>query len=184
MYYLKPSGSLPGALCIQKMIAGYGRSLVFTVTKLTTLLLEGVFMFAYIWPIALVVVSSTLYQVCAKSIPTDIDPFASLTITYLVGAMASFILYFLINCSGNLVQEYRHANWAPVVLGLVVVSLELGMIFAYKAGWPVSLAHTVPGPFVAIALVAVGALFYHETITVHKLLGIAICLCGLAVMNR
>ena len=141
-------------------------------------------MFAYIWPIALVVVCNTLYQVCAKSVPADMDPFASLTVTYLVGAAASFLLYFGLNRGGSLAEEYRHINWAPVVLGLVVVALEVGMIFAYKAGWPVSLAHTVPGPFVAIALVAVGALFYHETITVHKLLGIAICLCGLAVMNR
>lgn len=141
-------------------------------------------MFAYIWPIALIVVSNTLYQVCAKSVPADMDPFASLTITYMVGALASFALYFSINRGGNLVQEYRHVNWAPIVLGLVVVSLEVGMIFAYKAGWKVSLANTVLGPFVTIALVAVGALFYHEAITVNTLIGIALCLIGLAVMNR
>jgi len=141
-------------------------------------------MFAYIWPIALVVVCNTLYQVCAKSVPADMDPFASLTITYLVGAAASFLLYFGLNRSGSLLQEYRHVNWAPVVLGLVVVALEVGMIFAYKAGWKVSLASTVQGTFVAIALVAVGALFYHEAITFNKLLGIALCLGGLAVMNR
>ena len=141
-------------------------------------------MFAYIWPIALVVVCNTLYQVCAKSVPADMDPFASLTITYLVGAAASFLLYFGLNRSGSLLQEYRHVNWAPVVLGLVVVALEVGMIFAYKAGWKVSLASTVQGTFVAIALVAVGALFYHEAITANKLIGIALCLGGLAVMNR
>ena len=88
-------------------------------------------MFAYIWPIALVVVCNTLYQVCAKSVPADMDPFASLTITYLVGALASFALYFGLNRSGNLLQEYRQVNWAPIVLGLVVVALEVGMIFAY-----------------------------------------------------
>lgn len=141
-------------------------------------------MLAYIWPIALVVVCNTLYQVCAKSVPADMDPFASLTITYLVGALASFALYFGLNRSGNLLQEYRQVNWAPIVLGLVVVALEVGMIFAYKAGWKVSLASTVQGTFVAIALVAVGALFYHEAITLNKLLGIGLCLAGLAVMNR
>jgi len=112
------------------------------------------------------------------------DPFASLTITYLVGAAASFLLYFGLNRSGSLLQEYRHVNWAPIVLGLVVVALEVGMIFAYKAGWKVSLASTVQGTFVAIALVAVGALFYHEAITANKLIGVALCLGGLAVMNR
>ena len=73
-------------------------------------------MFAYIWPIALVVVCNTLYQVCAKSVPADMDPFASLTITYLVGALASFALYFGLNRSGNLLQEYRQVNWAPIAL--------------------------------------------------------------------
>ena len=141
-------------------------------------------MFAYIWPIALVVVCNTLYQVCAKSVPADMDPFASLTVTYLVGAAASFALYFGLNRSGTLLQEYRQLNWAPIVLGLVVVALEVGMIFAYKAGWKVSLASTVQGTFVAIALVAVGALFYHEAITLNKLIGVALCLGGLAVMNR
>ena len=141
-------------------------------------------MFAYIWPIALVVVCNTLYQVCAKSVPADMDPFASLTITYLVGAAASFALYFGLNRSGSLLQEYRQVNWAPIVLGLVVVALEVGMIFAYKAGWKVSLASTVQGTFVAIALVAVGALFYHEAITLNKIIGIALCLGGLALMNR
>ena len=141
-------------------------------------------MFAYIWPIALVVVCNTLYQVCAKSVPAAMDPFASLTITYLVGAAASFALYFVINRQGDLLREYRELNWAPIVLGFVVVALEVGMIFAYKAGWKVSLASTVQGTFVAIALVAVGALFYHEAITVNKILGIALCLGGLAVMNR
>lgn len=141
-------------------------------------------MFAYIWPIALVVVCNTLYQVCAKSVPADMDPFASLTVTYLVGAAASFALYFVINRQGDLLREYRALNWAPVVLGFVVVALEVGMIFAYKAGWKVSLASTVQGSFVAIALVAVGALFYHEAVTFNKLAGIALCLGGLALMNR
>ena len=44
---------------------------------------------AYIWPIALVVASNVVYQICAKSIPGDLNPFASLTVTYLVGAAAS-----------------------------------------------------------------------------------------------
>ena len=61
-------------------------------------------MLAYIWPIALAVFANTLYQICAKSVPSDLDPFASLTVTYLVGALASFILYCAL--SGN-VKDYE-----------------------------------------------------------------------------
>ena len=57
-------------------------------------------MFSYIWPIALVVISNTAYQICAKSMPKEIDPFASLIVTYLVGAAASAILYFALGSGG------------------------------------------------------------------------------------
>ena len=48
-------------------------------------------MFSYIWPLGLVVLSNVFYQICAKSVPDRMNPFASLTITYLVGASASLI---------------------------------------------------------------------------------------------
>ncbi len=51
-------------------------------------------MFSYIWPIALIVLSNTVYQICAKSVPEGMDPMASLTVTYLVAALASGILFF------------------------------------------------------------------------------------------
>lgn len=33
---------------------------------------------SYIWPMALVVTSNIVYQICAKSVPEEINPFASL----------------------------------------------------------------------------------------------------------
>ena len=40
-----------------------------------------------IWPIALVVFSKIVYQICAKGVPKDRDAMASMTITYLVRAI-------------------------------------------------------------------------------------------------
>ena len=53
-------------------------------------------MIAYIWPIALVVLSNVVYQICAKSVPDGVSPFAALAVTYLVGAAVSIILYFVL----------------------------------------------------------------------------------------
>ena len=64
-------------------------------------------MLSYFWPIVLVVLSNVVYQICqicAKSVPKGMDPLASLTITYLVGAVASGVLYFILNRNGNLIQ--------------------------------------------------------------------------------
>lgn len=35
-------------------------------------------MFNYVWPIALVVLSNVVYQICAKSVLDGMNPFASL----------------------------------------------------------------------------------------------------------
>ena len=141
-------------------------------------------MFSYVWPIALVVLSNVVYHICAKSLPAAMNPLASLTVTYLVGAAASATLFCLLNKNASLLKEYAHMNWAPVLLGLAVVGLEMGVICAYKAGWPVSTASIVQSSFLAVALIFVGFFLYREAITWSKVVGILICLVGLGFINR
>lgn len=141
-------------------------------------------MFAYVWPLALVICSNVLYQICAKSAPQAANPLASLTVTYTVGAAVSAILYFTLNRGGNLLREYASLNWAPFVFGVVLVGLEVGYIYAYKAGWPVSTAATVQAAFLAVLLLLVGFFLYQEPISLNKVVGIAICLAGLYFINK
>ncbi len=143
----------------------------------------GDVMFSYVWPLGLVVLSNVFYQICAKSVPERMNPFASLTITYLVGAAVSLILYFALNKDGSIMQEYRKTNWAPFVLGFVIVGLEVGYIYAYKAGWPVSAAQIVQAAVLAVILIFVGYMLYKEAITWNKVVGIIVCLAGLALIN-
>ena len=114
-------------------------------------------MFFYIWPMALVVLSNVVYQICAKSIPNTGNPFASLTVTYLVSVVVCAILYFVTTPGGNLIKEYSKLNWAPCVFGIVLVGLEAGWIYAYKAGWQVSTAYIVQGSVLAVALLSLTA---------------------------
>lgn len=139
---------------------------------------------SYIWPIALVVVSNILYQICAKSVPREMDAMASMTVTYLVGAACSAVMFFVMHPGGSLLREYARLNAAPFLLGVSVVGLEVGFIYAYKAGWPVSTASLVQSAFLSVALLFVGALLYREALTPSKVLGAAICLVGLYFINK
>ena len=86
-------------------------------------------MFAYVWPIALVVGANVMYQICAKSMPSSIDPLAALTVTYFIALVSSAGLYFALNRGGaNLLAEYSKLNWVPFVFGLLLVGLEVGFI--------------------------------------------------------
>ena len=115
--------------------------------------------------------------------PGGLNPFAALTVTYLVGAAVSAVLFFVLGKQPNPIKELSNLNWAPFVLGFVIVGLEVGYIYAYKAGWQVSTAQIVQAALVAIVLVFVGYGLYHETLTLKKIAGIVICLGGLVLIN-
>ena len=139
-------------------------------------------MINYIWPIALVVLSNVIYQICAKSVPNHVNPFASLTITYIVGAVSSAVLYFLLG-GGNLVKEIGKMNWASYALGLAIIGLELGFLYVYKAGWQISTASIVQSSFLAVILIFVGMFLYNEALTWNKIIGVIVCLIGLVFIN-
>lgn len=140
-------------------------------------------MLSYVWPIALVVLSNTLYQICAKSVPDGMNPLASLTVTYLIGTVVSCAMYYILNRNANLFREFRLLNWAPIALGIVIVGLEVGFIYAFRAGWQVSITQIVTSAMVAVILIFVGRLLYHDAITWNKIAGIIICLAGLVLIN-
>lgn len=140
-------------------------------------------MFSYIWPIALAILSNVLYHICAKTTPEGVHPFASLTVTYLTGAVLSAVLYYVLAPQANLVKECSRLNWAPFALGIVIVGLEGGWLYAYKAGWQVNTGFIVQSAFVSVLLLFVGYFLYHEALSWNKLLGTAICLLGLVFIN-
>lgn len=140
-------------------------------------------MLKFILPLGLVVVSNIIYQICAKSSPKNLNPFALLTVTYAVGAVMAAILFCFFSKNTTLFQEYKKLNWVPFVLGIVIVGLEVGWIFAYKAGWQVSTAQIVQSAVLAVFLIIVGAVFYKEPMTWNKIVGVLVCLVGLVLIN-
>ena len=140
---------------------------------------------AYLWPLILIVVSNSIYHICAKSLPAKANPFAALTVTYLIGAVFSAALYFLLNRgSADLAQEWRSLNWTPYVLGFIVVAMEAGNVYAYRAGWSVNTLPVVQAACVAVLLLALGFLLYREGVTTGKLIGLALCVAGLFFLNK
>ncbi len=143
----------------------------------------GVTNMSIYWPIALAVFADIFYQISAKSTPSTLNPFVGLTITYLVGAAVSLVIYYIVSGGGNIIEEYKSINWTSFVLGLAIVGLEAGSIYMYKVVEHEHRLHRqihVSG----IALIAVGYFLYKEHVTGTKILGIAVCLVGLFLINK
>ncbi|MDO4987860.1 MAG: EamA family transporter [Synergistes sp.] len=142
-------------------------------------------MLGYVLPIAVIVLSEVIYQMCAKSSPDGIDPFAVLVVTYGVGMVASLLLFYAVNRSENisLFSEFGKINRSPLLLGLAIIGLEVGHIYAFRAGWQISTLSIVESSILAVILTFIGVFFYHEVLTWSRILGIAICTIGLIFIN-
>jgi len=136
-----------------------------------------------IWPMLIVITANTFYNVCAKSTPQGVNSFASLTITYLIAAAASLIMFFVTGEQKNIWQEFSKANWTSAVLGIAVLALEFGYICIYRAGWKVSTASVIANIALACVLVFVGMLLYKETITLRQIIGMLVCAAGLYLIG-
>ena len=135
------------------------------------------------YPILIIVLSNTVYNICAKSTPAGINSFASLTITYLVAAGLSFTM-FLISAKGKgIAAEFGKANWSSFVLGIVIIGLELGYILAYRNGWKMNTVSVTANIALAVILIVIAFIFYKETMTVKQGLGIILCSGGLVLIN-
>ncbi len=96
----------------------------------------------YFWPIFLIVGSNTIYNITAKSTPGHVNPFLSLTITYCIGALFVFLIYSFSSQNHSVITDIKSLNWTSYVLGFVIVGLEVGYIYLYRAGVGTSaLAH-------------------------------------------
>lgn len=136
------------------------------------------------WPIILAVCADIIYQITAKSTPETLNPFASLTITYLVGAAVSLIVFFITSGGSSFINELKEINWTTFILGFAIVGLEAGSIYMYKVGWNINTGYMVKAIILAMALIVVGYLLYKEQVGATKIAGIAVCLLGLFLINK
>lgn len=140
-------------------------------------------MWPMFWPIALVVLANIFYNIITKSTPSDSNATLSLTVTYLVAALCTFILYLMGEHQG-LAEDMAKLNWTSFALGLSIVGLEFGYIHVYRAGWNVNTAPLVANIALACALLFVGYLFFHETLSLRQFIGAVVCVGGLILITN
>lgn len=134
------------------------------------------------FPIAVIVSSNVVYNICTKAVPGNIDPFAALMVTYSLGAVICGII-LAVTHKGISPSLFSGINWASVLLAFSVTFLEFGYILAFRAGWNISICSIVANVLLAIALFVIGVIFYKESVSMRQTIGMAICLVGLFVIN-
>lgn len=141
-------------------------------------------MFIYVFSIVLVVASNVVYHICQKSTPSGANPFSALLVTYLTAAVLAAIAFWFYGPDKGFFQSFKDLNWTSIVLGISILGLEFGYMMAYRAGWNISIGSLVANIIVALMLIPVGILFYKEGFELSKIVGAALCIAGLILINK
>ena len=141
-------------------------------------------MWNMMWPILIVVAANTIYNISAKSVPPEVNSFASLAVSYTVAAVLSVAMFFITAENKNLVAELSKTNWTALALGISIVALECGYICIYRAGWKISVATLIANISLACVLLVVGVLLYKEVISLKQVAGIIISAAGLILIAK
>ena len=135
-------------------------------------------------PIVMIVIANTVYNLCSHATPQDANPFASILVTYITSGLVSMLLLLISTRGHHVLEEFRHLNWASIGLGFGIVLLECGFIMAFRVGWKISTCALVANLLLAIVLFIIGVVVYHDAFSVKKLLGLAVCMFGLYLVNQ
>lgn len=118
-----------------------------------------------------------------KSMPADVNPFGALMVAYIFSAIITAIIFVFMVKPSNVMFELSKVNWTSIVLALVLVGLEVGYVFVYRAGWQVSTASVVANIGLACVLLIVGYFLYRENVSIRQIIGIVVCMFGLVLIN-
>ena len=140
-------------------------------------------MWNLIWPILIVILSNTFYNICMKSMPSDVNPFGALMVTYIVSAIITAIIFVVMVKPSHVMFELSKVKWTSIVWELALVGLEVGYVFVYRAGWQVSTASVVANIGLACVLLIVGYFLYRENVSIRQIIGIVVCMFGLVLIN-
>lgn len=136
-----------------------------------------------VWPLFLIVGSNLVYQLSSRGAAKDVNPFAALVAAYAIACAASLVLLIATAKSGEIMPQFRSLNLANYLLGLAIIGLEGGFLCLYRAGWSASVGPIVTYSAVAVLLLLVGALFLGEHVGWRQILGVALCLVGIALVT-
>jgi len=139
----------------------------------------------YLYPaIALSVISTFLYHREQNSTPLDVNPMISLFVTYITATAFCAIMIPFFGKDIAFTEQLHKVNWTSFALGAAVLGIEAGYLFAYRAGGNLSTTNLMASSLVVVTLLLIGYFFYHDQITSRKIIGIAMCLLGIILINK
>lgn len=133
----------------------------------------------------IIVCSVILYHFAQKSIPNDASPWVILSSAYCMAFALCVTLLIATSEIRKSAELFKTQNLLlAILLAIAAVGVEFGYLYAYRAGWKISTLAITTGPFVNIALLLIGVLWFKEKLSLTNLIGMMFCIIGTICLNQ
>ena len=80
-------------------------------------------------------------------------------------------------------EDFRRIAYEIAEYQPHLVLMDVSALSMFRVGWNLSVGSVLLYVLLAIALVIVGAVFYHEKLTFKRLLGVVLCIMGIIMIS-
>lgn len=144
---------------------------------------QGDVMNWFVASMVLTVVSYVAFHIAMKSAPGDMNPMVMLLTIYFTAIGAALLNLILLPQRIPVVASFKKIDWTVIAAGVAVFGIELGFLYAYRVGWKVNVAAVVSNVAATLLLVPLGYFIFKDELNITKVLGLLLCLGGLALVN-
>ncbi len=138
---------------------------------------------ALIIALIIAITGQVLYHVSQKSVASGVNPVISLLVFYLVAALLTLPLLLIYPLTDPINVELSKLNWAVFAVAGSIVLIEIGFLLAYRAGGDLSSTFVLTAAIVTTCTMLIGVAFLNEVINATKLIGVLLCLSGIALIS-
>jgi hypothetical protein len=119
-----------------------------------------------------------------KLVPAGANAGATLASAYAVAALACLAAFPVLTPGKSLAEGFGTVPWHSLALGVAIASCEIGVLLAYRAGWPVTTTGVSISATMTLILLPIGVLAFGEALTLVRAAGIAMTVGGLYLLTK
>lgn len=119
-----------------------------------------------------------------KIVPAGANSGATLVVAYLVASLACLAAFPVLTPGTPLAAGLATVPWHALAMGAAIACCEIGVLLAYRAGWPLGSTGVSISAAMTLILLPIGALAFGEALTLARASGIAMTLGGLYLLTR
>jgi drug/metabolite transporter (DMT)-like permease len=129
------------------------------------------------------IVGAVGYQYFVKRVPVSLNPIVSVIGIYIAVLALGVALLPLFPAEGGLRQHIRQLSWIQLALAVSIMMIELGFLLMYRHGWNLGAGNLVTGVFINLILVGLGVTLLGEKVSPVNVIGIVLCILGVALVS-